>query len=98
MPSLKCILCRLQVLEYLHGELFPKAGVVEVDRALLKEASCDHAAFRAHSGDGDITWQARLQKSGILCFEFAEAETTSTNTHQLIIMFVWNNNMKDVTQ
>lgn len=30
------------------------------------------SAYRAHSGDGDITWQARLQKSGILCFELIQ--------------------------
>jgi hypothetical protein len=61
------------VLEHVHHELLPKAGVLDADRTLLKEASADHAAFRAHSGDGDIAWQARLQKSGILIFELLEA-------------------------
>lgn len=56
----------------MHSELFPKAGVLDSDRTLLKEASSDHSAFRAHTGDGDITWQARMQKSGILCFELVE--------------------------
>lgn len=63
-----------EVLNYLHEDLLPKAGVLESDRSLLKEASADHAAFRSHSGDGgEVTWQARLQKSGILIFELLEA-------------------------
>lgn len=61
-----------QVLEYLHADLFPKSGVSDADRALLKEASEDHAAYRAHSGDGEVTWQARMKRSGILCFELLE--------------------------
>ena len=56
----------------MHTEMFPKAGVLDCDRTLLKEASNDHSAFRGHTGDGDITWQARMQKSGILCFELVE--------------------------
>ena len=39
-----------EVLNYLHEDLLPKAGVLESDRSLLKEASADHAAFRSHSG------------------------------------------------
>ena len=66
------VFCQSKVLEYMHTELFPKAGVLDTDRALLKEAACDHAAYRAHSGDGDITWQARMQKSGIQCFQLVE--------------------------
>ena len=62
-----------KVLEYAHNELLPKSGVLGADRALLKEATAAHAAFRAHSGDGDIAWQARMQKSGILVFELLEA-------------------------
>ena len=64
--------CKQRVLEYIHSDLLPKAGVLDSDRHLLKEASANHSAFRAHSGDGDITWQARLQKSGILCFELIQ--------------------------
>lgn len=64
--------CKQRVLEYMHTDLFPKAGVCDCDRRLLKEASADHAGYRAHSGDGDITWQARLQKSGILGFELIQ--------------------------
>ena len=64
--------CKQRVLDYIHSDLLPKAGVLDSDRRLLKEASADHSAYRAHSGDGDITWQARLQKSGILCFELIQ--------------------------
>lgn len=56
----------------MHSELFPNAGVQDCDRTLLKEASSDHNAFRGHTGDGDITWQVQMQKSGILCFELVE--------------------------
>eukprot|EP00438_Fugacium_kawagutii_P016989 Skav202425 [mRNA] locus=scaffold1370:406666:410894:- [translate_table: standard] len=64
--------CKLRALDYMHSDLFPKAGVCDSDRRLLKEATANHAAYRAHSGDGDIAWQARLQKSGILCFELIQ--------------------------
>ena len=62
-----------QVLEYVHGDLFPKAGVRDMDRKLLKEATSSHAAYRDHS-DENITWMARLNKSGIECFKLVEAK------------------------
>ena len=61
--------CKQRVLDYIHSDLLPRAGVLDSDRHLLKEATLDHSAYRAHSGDGDITWQARLQKSSIQVFE-----------------------------
>lgn len=56
----------------MHGDLLPKSGVLDGDRALLKEASADHTAYRAHSGDGEVTWQGRMKPSGILCFQLVE--------------------------
>ena len=56
----------------MHAELFPKAGVVDSDRTMLKDATSSHAAYRAHSGEGDVAWQARMKPSGIACFELIE--------------------------
>eukprot|EP00435_Cladocopium_sp_Y103_P027001 s4446_g6.t1 len=64
--------CLSLVLEYMHTELFPKAGLLDGDRMLLKEATSSHAAYRAHSGEGEVAWQARMKPSGILCFELVE--------------------------
>ena len=64
--------CKQRVLDYIHSDLLPRAGVLDSDRHFLKQSTCDHSAYRAHSGDGDITWQARLQKSSILCFELIQ--------------------------
>ena len=56
----------------MHSDLLPKAGVLDGDRSLLKEASSDHLAYRAHSGEGEVTWQGRMKPSGIACFELIE--------------------------
>ena len=56
----------------MHSDLLPKAGVLDGDRSLLKEASSDHLAYRAHSGEGEVTWQGRMKPSGIACFELLE--------------------------
>lgn len=61
-----------QVLDYIHESLLPQAGVLDADRALLKDATRDHAAFRAHSGEGEVTWKARMKPSGILSFELID--------------------------
>ena len=66
----------------------PQAGVLDADRTLLKDATVDHAAFRAHSGDGDIGWQARLQKSGILIFELLEAGTEVGSIYFSFLIFL----------
>lgn len=70
----------------MHTELFPKAGVLDTDCGLLKEASCDHAAYRQHSGEGAITWQARMQKSGISCFQLVE-ELRAKKRFKILIVY-----------
>ena len=69
VDSCPATLC--QVLEHFFDVLLPKAGVSEGDRKLLKTSLENHTAYRSHSaGDGgDCTWQASLQKSGIMAFE-----------------------------
>lgn len=61
-----------EVLDHFFDNLLPKAGVAEGDRALLKEALCSHAAYRQHSGDGDVTWKARLKQSSLMCFDLIQ--------------------------
>ena len=63
----------MQALEHFFDVVLPKAGMVESSRTLLKEKTASHDAIRAHSGtDGDRTWLARLDQSGIRTFELLE--------------------------
>lgn len=63
-----------QVLDYLLDQHYPRAGLSEADRTLLKQKVMNHSTYRAHSGaEGDHSWMSKMAKSSIQAFHFLEA-------------------------
>ena len=52
--------------------LFPKSGMQD-DRQVLKDKASSHQLYRSSSGDGNVTWMSRMQKSGHMAFQLLEA-------------------------
>lgn len=61
-----------QVHTHFFEVLLPKSGMCEADRLLVKEKTASHEVYRLNSGEGDCSWMARLQKSGIEAFHLLE--------------------------
>ena len=61
----------------------------EQDRLLLKEKSGRPEIYRAHSGDGDCSWMARLQKSAIEAFHLLEAGHAQLELFPFPPMLFW---------
>lgn len=78
---------RAQVLNHLLDVALPKAGVSPDDRCLLKEALKSHFDYRSSSGGNNVSWQARLNKSGIQIFELIEARMFLCH---LVIVFIFS--------
>ena len=47
--------------------------MLQEDLHLLKGKLSSHATYRQFSGDGDVSWMSRLQKSGLASFQLLEA-------------------------